>query len=63
MAKIEDYDIDRDLDHPDISDRVEAIFNDYDFETLLEMNDLTPEDVFTLLYNAGQIREPETYLP
>lgn len=47
----------------DIRDRVELIFENFSLEEILEMNDLTPQDVIYLLYMDGQIAEPETYFP
>lgn len=47
----------------DIKNRVEMIFENYSLEEVMEMNDLTPEEVVFLLYMDGHISEPESYLP
>jgi hypothetical protein len=47
----------------DIRNRVDMIFENYTLEEILEMNDLTEQDVVYLLFMDGQINEPESYLP
>jgi len=46
-----------------VRDRVELIFENYNLEELLEMNDLTEQDVIFLLYMEGHISEPESFFP
>lgn len=63
MAKFEDYDQEKNLNHPDIADQVDLIFQNYSLEELLEMNEMTPEEAFQILYNQGLLSEPASYLP
>lgn len=56
-------------DNPDrrveesIRDRVEFIFENYTLSEILEMNDLTEQEVIFLLYMEGHINEPQSYFP
>lgn len=47
----------------EVRDRVDLIFENYTLEDLLEMNDLTEQEVIFLLFMEGHISEPESYFP
>lgn len=46
-----------------LEETIALILENYTIEEVLEMNELTDEDVLELLYMAGHIKEPAAYLP
>jgi len=57
------FNVKRTLQREAALDRVAFILENYTLEDVLEMNELTSEEVLMLLYMAGHIKEPEAYLP
>lgn len=46
-----------------LEQRISSILADYPFVEVMEMNDLSEEEILMILYMAGHIKEPESYLP
>jgi hypothetical protein len=46
-----------------LEQRISSILADYSFVEVMEMNDLSEEEILMILYMAGHIKEPESYLP
>jgi hypothetical protein len=46
-----------------LAQMAEEILKDFKLEEVLEMNDLTEEDVLEILLENGLINEPERYFP
>lgn len=40
----------------------EVLLANFTLEEILELNDITEEDVITMLFNAGLISEPESLI-
>jgi hypothetical protein len=47
----------------DVRDRIDMVFENYTLDQIMEMNDLTEQDVIYLLFMEGHISEPEAYFP
>ncbi len=45
----------------DFSSLIEKVLKDFSFEEILEMNDLTEEDVLVILMGQGMLLYPEVY--
>lgn len=48
-------------DSPTLGLRAEELLKDFTLEELLEMNNLTEQEVIELLLEAGLINDPERY--